>query len=175
MDDQDRDRVLAWDDTLDEATYYELLGVLEIADEAAIRQAFHEFSAAFHPDAHPDVEAPFALALRRVFQRGAEAYRVLAHPELRSEYDMALAKGQLRLGVPSTPPASGTAVKSLDDLCRSASGKLHAREADRLISSGDLAAAKRELMLAMRSEDAPNPELRERLEALDIAMFAMGS
>jgi len=175
MDELDRARVLAWDDTLDEANYYEVLGVLEIADELAIRQAFHEFSAAFHPDAHPEAESELASLLRRVFQRGAEAYRILSHPELRADYDMALAKGQLRLGVPSAPPPSGSVVKSLDDLCRSASGKLHAREADRLISAGNLAAAKRELMLAMRSEDTASLELRERLEALDIAMFAMGN
>lgn len=175
MDEQNRARLLAWDETLDEADYYELLGVLEIADELAIRQAFHEFSAAFHPDAHPEAEPDIASALLRVFQRGAEAYRALSHPERRAEYDMALAKGQLRLGARSAPPPGQSAVKSLDDLCRSASAKLHAREADRWISAGDLVAAKRELLLAMRSEDAPNPELRERLEALDVAMFAMGS
>lgn len=175
MDELDQQRVLDWDETLDAASYYEILGVLEIADEAAIRQAFHAFSLAFHPDVHLDAEPQFAKSLRRVFQRGAEAYRVLSHAQRRADYDLALAKGHVRLGVPSIPPGSATSVRSLDELCRTASGKLHAHKADRFISEGDLASAKRELYLAMRSEEELDPELVERLDALDLALFAMGN
>jgi curved DNA-binding protein CbpA len=175
MDEQDRDRIRAWDETLDVATYYELLGVLDIADEAAIRRAFHEFSSAFHPDAHPDADGETSGCLRRVFQRGAEAYRVLVSDALRADYDLALAKGHMRLGVPSIPPGATSPVRSLDDLCATASGKLHATKAERFICDGDLASAKRELWLALRCEEQPDPELRERIEALDLALFAMGA
>jgi hypothetical protein len=65
-------------------------------------------------------------------------------------------------------------VQTLSSLCRSASARLHAGRADALISSGDLARAKGELMLALRA-DGENPGLRERLDALDLALFAMGS
>lgn len=175
MDESDRQRILDWDETLDSASYYEILGVLEIADESAIRQAFHAFSLAFHPDVHLDADADIAPRLRRVFQRGAEAYRVLCDAQRRADYDLTLAKGHLRLGVPSIPPGStSSGVRSLDELCHSASGKLHAHKADRLISEGDLAGAKRELYLAMRCEEDLEPELRERLDALDLALFAMG-
>jgi curved DNA-binding protein CbpA len=173
MEPQDRERLLAWDDVLDDANYYEILGLLEIADEDAVRKAFRQFSLAFHPDAHPEAEAEIEQRLRRLFQRGAEAYRVLVDPTLRAEYDLALAKGQTRLGVRAAAAATG--VKSLDDLCRSASGKLHAREADRLISTGDLAGAKRRLLQAIRCEVDPDPELDVRLDALDLALFAQGS
>ncbi|HEY8946698.1 MAG TPA: DnaJ domain-containing protein, partial [Polyangiaceae bacterium] len=159
MDPEDHARLLAWDDVLDDANYYELLGVLEIADEDAIRQAFRQFSRAFHPDAHPGAEPEVEARLRRLFQRGAEAYRVLVDAERRAAYDLALAKGQTRLGV-VVPGRTG--VKSLDDLCRSASGKLHAREADKLISNGDLAGAKRRLLQAIRCETNPDPELDVR-------------
>lgn len=174
MDPEDRERLLAWDDVLDDATYYEILGLLEIADEDAVRRAFRQFSRAFHPDAHPGVEPETEVRLKRLFQRGAEAYRVLVHPELRSEYDLALAKGQTRLGV-APAVANTTGVKSLDDLCRSASGKLHAREADRLISTGELSIAKQMLLKAIRCEPDPDPELDARLDALDLALFAQGS
>lgn len=173
MDAEDRARLEAWDDVLDDCTYYEILGVLEIADEEAIRQAFRQFCRAFHPDVHAGVEAPTERVLRRLFQRGAEAYRVLRDPELRSSYDLAVAKGQTRLGVEAPTDASG--VKSLDDLCRSASGKMHAKTADRLISAGDLAGARRALLAAMRSESDPDPALEERLDALDLALFAQGT
>jgi curved DNA-binding protein CbpA len=174
LEERDLQRIQSWDETLDYATYYEILGVLEIADDAAVRKAFHEFSEAFHPDAHPNADPETAARLRRLFQRGAEAYRVLTSERLRADYDLALAKGHVRLGVPSIPPGSDAQARSLDDLCKSASGKLHAQKADRAISVGDLENAKRELWLALRCEDEPDPELRERLSALDLALFAMG-
>jgi DnaJ-class molecular chaperone len=170
------ERVYEWASVLDDSSYYELLGVLEIADDAAVKEAFHEFALSFHPDAHLDYDFHTASVLRQVFQRGAEAYRVLSHPELRPRYDLALAKGQLRLGGTEVPRVAnvGVGAKSLDELCRTASAKRYANRADALISEGDLSGAKRELMLALR-EDGPNPELAERLDALDLALFAMGA
>ena len=117
MDESDRQRILDWDRTLDAASYYEILGVLEIADEASIRQAFHVFSLAFHPDVHLDADPDMAARVRRVFQRGAEAYRVLSHAQQRADYDLTLAKGHVRLGVPSIPPGStSSGVRSTMDL-----------------------------------------------------------
>lgn len=174
--DADIERVHEWAAVLEVSTYYELLGLLEIADDAAVKAAFHEFARAFHPDCHLDFDPQTAAVLRRVFQRGAEAYRVLSNPELRPRYDLALAKGQLRLGDSDMPRVAnvGVGARSLDELCRTASAKRFAARADDLISSGDLASAKRELMLALR-EDGQNQELEERLDALDLALFAMGA
>ena len=172
----DIERVYEWASVLEESSYYELLGLLEIADDAAVKSAFHEFALAFHPDVHLEYDWHTAAVLRQVFQRGAEAYRVLSHPELRPKYDLALAKGQLRLGGSEVPRVAnvGVGAKSLDELCRTASAKRYAVRADQLISQGDLTGAKRELMLAIR-EDGTNPELAERLDALDLALFAMGA
>jgi curved DNA-binding protein CbpA len=176
IDEIEVERVYEWAAVLEESSYYELLGVLEIADDEALKTAFHEFALAFHPDAHLDYDAETAELSRTVFQRGAEAYRVLSHPELRPRYDMALAKGQLRLGGSEIPRLAnvGVGAKSLDELCRTASAKRYASRADQLLSDGDLSAAKRELMLALR-EDGTNPELAERLDAVDLALFAMGA
>jgi len=175
-DDANLERVYEWAEVLDVSTYYELLGLLEIADDASVKAAFHEFALAFHPDVHPNCDADLASVLGQVFQRGAEAYRVLSHPELRPRYDLALAKGQLRLGGSDVPRVAnvGVGAKSLDELCRTAGAKLYAGRADALISQGDLAAAKRELQMALRQE-GENAELSERLDALDLALFAMGA
>ena len=175
-DQADIERVYEWAAVLDASSYYELLGLLEIADDAAVKVAFHEFALAFHPDAHTDYDQQTAEISRQVFQRGAEAYRVLSHPALRPRYDLALAKGQLRLGGSEVPRVAnvGVGAKSLDELCRTASAKRYAGRADQLISEGDLSGAKRELMLALR-EDGENEELAERLDALDLALFAMGN
>lgn len=172
----DIERVYEWAAVLYDSSYYEILSLLEIADDAGVKAAFHEFALAFHPDSHLDYTGDDATVLRRVFQRGAEAYRVLSHPDLRPRYDLALAKGQLRLGGDEVPRVAnvGVGAKSLDELCKTASARRYASRADALISQGDLAGAKRELMLAVR-EDGGNPELAERLDALDLALFAMGA
>ena len=176
MDLQDIERIFEWDALIDDSSYYEVLGLLEIADTGAIRKAFHEFAVAFHPDAFPSADEETADALRRVFQRGAEAYRVLSHPDTRGDYDLALAKGQLRLDTTIAPPplARHSDIRSLDELCRSPGARRLAKRAEELISSGDLTSAKRELQLALR-EDGDNPDLAERLDAIDLALFAMGS
>jgi DnaJ-class molecular chaperone len=172
----DIERLYEWAAMLDASSYYELLGLLEIADDDAVKVAFHEFALAFHPDAHTDYDRQTAEISRQVFQRGAEAYRVLSHPQLRPRYDLALAKGQLRLGGSEVPRVAnvGVGAKSLDELCRTASARRYASRADALISEGDLSGAKRDLLLALR-EDGENQELAERLDALDLALFAMGA
>jgi curved DNA-binding protein CbpA len=176
MDLQDIERIFEWDALIDQSTYYEILGILEIADQAAVRKAFHEFAVAFHPDAFPEADDETADALRRVFQRGAEAYRVLSRPDSRAEYDLLLAKGQLRYDSTIDPPPlqRNSDIRSLDELCRSPGARRYAKRAEALISAGDLPAAKRELQLALR-EDGDNPDLVDRLDALDLALYAMGS
>ena len=66
MDLQDIERIFEWDALLDQSSYYEVLGLLEIADTGAVRKAFHEFAVAFHPDAFPEADEETADALRRV-------------------------------------------------------------------------------------------------------------
>lgn len=165
----DLEHLRAWDDVLDDATYYEILGVLEIADADAIRRAFHDFSLAFHPDAQPTGEEEARALALRIFRRGVEAYRVLSVPEQRAAYDLALAKGEVRLGEgPSTHAEERRpgAARSLDELCRSPGAKLYAKRAEDFITAGDLRAASHELYRALRAEDGDNPELAERIAAL---------
>jgi curved DNA-binding protein CbpA len=176
MDLRDIERIFEWDALIDQSSYYEILGLLEIADGSAIRKAFHEFALTFHPDAFPEADDETAAALRRVFQRGAEAYRVLSRPESRAEYDLALAKGLIRLdgSIAPAPLNRPSDIRSLDELCRSAGARRYAKRAEEAISAGDLRSAKRELQMAIR-EDGDNAELTERLDAVDLALYAMGS
>lgn len=168
----DLERLAAWADVLDEANYYEILGVLHIADAGAIRDAFHEFALAFHPDAQLDLAADERQVVARVFQRGVEAYRVLSADELRVKYDLALAKGLLRLEGESERRATGA--RSLDELCTSAAAKLHAKRAEDFITQGELGRAADELLRALRAEEGPNADLAERLQALN-ALARLGS
>lgn len=162
----------AWNDVLDDATYYEILGVLQIADAAAIRDAFHEFALAFHPDAQLDLEPTARQIVARIFQRGVEAYRVLSSDAERVRYDLALAKGLVRLEGESERRVTGA--RSLDELCRTAAAKLYAKRAEDFITEGSLGRAADELLRALRAEDGPNPDLAERLAALN-ALVRLGS
>ena len=162
--DADLDALPQWEEVLDDASYYEILGVLEIADAEAIQRAFHEFSLGFHPDAHPGVTPDIQARLTRVFQRGVEAYRALSVPETRAAYDLALAKGEVRLHGSATRVETGA--RSLDELCRSPGAKLYAKRAEELIATGELEKATTELYRALRAEEGENPELLERIHAV---------
>jgi hypothetical protein len=71
-------------------------------------------------------------------------------------------------------PADPLGARSLVDVCRSPAAKLHAGRADEHISAGDLTAARKELNEALAQDDYDNAELEERIEALDLAVFAGG-
>jgi curved DNA-binding protein CbpA len=164
--DVDLEHLDAWVDVLDDATYYEILGVLELADTDAIRFAFHEFALAFHPDAQLHLNDAARALVQRVFQRGVEAYRVLSVPELRSAYDLALAKGNLRLEGDESSRID-TGARSLDELCQTAGARYYAKRAEEFITRGELGRAADELLRALRAEEDPNPDLAERLAALN--------
>jgi curved DNA-binding protein CbpA len=168
----DLEHLSAWAQVLDESTYYEILGVLHIADAGAIRDAFHEFALAFHPDAQLELGPEERRLVQHVFQRGVEAYRVLADDAQRAAYDLALAKGMLRLE--GSSERRDTGARSLDELCRSAAAKLHAKRAEDLITRGELGRAADELLRALRAEEGANPELAERLQAVN-ALARLGS
>lgn len=160
------DRVENWLEILDRSTYYELLGILEIADEAAIQRAFHEFSANFHPDSYRGEPQALINAITKIYQRGAEAYGVLRNPALRSRYDLALTQGALRYnpGLTSREPNSPE-TNDLVALARTKAGQLHARQAERALSEGRLADAQvlvRNALLA----DGENKDLAARANEL---------
>jgi curved DNA-binding protein CbpA len=170
------ERLGAWDAELDGSSYYEILGVDERAGEREIQVAYQQFARAFHPDVHVGAHAAQVDILKRVFQRGAEAYRVLKNPDLRVRYDMARGRGHLRLLPSDIPPPfdASAAGRPLHELCRSAGAKLAANKATRLIDSGDLAGAKRELLIALAHDGSANPALTARIDDLEVALYAMG-
>jgi curved DNA-binding protein CbpA len=187
-DANDLERLRDWAEILEDSNYYEILDLLELADDDAIRASFKTFSLAFHPDMHLDSPEEYRHLARRIFQRGAEAYRVLSDPTLRSAYDLALAQGRLRLVEGATsraPPASpgsksgaptsaAPRARTLEDVARTPAAKLSASKAERDITLGDFESARRYLKEALAQDDYENAELEERIEGLDVAIFAKG-
>jgi hypothetical protein len=144
-------------------SYYDILRLAKDAKPKAIKDAFHAFALAYHPDRYADEDPAVAAAAAEVFKRGAEAYRVLSRPPLRARYDEGLAKGRLRFDdkrVESVPPPP--VGKTLEQVAKTQKGKQWALKADRLLSIGKLEDARLALVNALQVEP-DNGELQERL------------
>lgn len=165
-------KVLDWLLVLDSTSYYDLLGILEVADEAAIQRAFHEFSQSFHPDGHRQAGPEIREAVTTIFKRGAEAYRVLKDPRMRAAYDLALAQGALRYSRASGSRDSQGAKSGLEAICSSPGGKLHARQAERALSEGRLEEAK-ELLHKAQTAEGINIALENKFRELFLVAKGM--
>jgi len=89
--------VLALAAALDRRSYYQLLDVTPDASVEAVRAAYAQRVAAYHPDRHArETDPDRKRALVSLQARFNEAYRVLSDPHQRAEYDRVLASGQLR-------------------------------------------------------------------------------
>lgn len=144
--------------------YYQLLRIEPAASPARIKEAFRAFALEFHPDEVEEEDAPELRAKAdAIFRRGAEAYRVLGSPSTRARYDEGLKRGNLRLVEVEARPRPKP--KTLEDIAKTAKGKVHARKADQLLSIGDFDTARAPLTSACH-EEPENEELKERLQAL---------
>jgi len=149
-------------------SHYELLEVGTPFEPSVLQAAFHRFSQRFHPDQHVGADETKRSSVRRIFMRGAEAYRVLKNPKLRRDYDLGLATA-----APAAAAEGRTRPRGLEEICQTAAGRLHARQADSAISEGRLHDAAALLDRALRVEGA-NPELRERLDSVRMLLSLCG-
>ncbi|MFQ5514322.1 MAG: DnaJ domain-containing protein [Myxococcota bacterium] len=91
--------------TLQEMSYYEVLGVTSDASGDEIRAGFFERSKRFHPDRYFRKElGPYRELLGEIYKRVVMAHEVLREAKLRAEYDRKL--GSARLGSGKPRPAS---------------------------------------------------------------------
>ena len=157
--------VWSWLRILDKSSYYDLLGLSETADEAAVQEGFHRFSGSFHPDRHRGADDEIRVGVTRIYRRGAEAYGVLRNPAKRAAYNLALAQGALRLTKNPADSKKGKAGTSLEAVCKTAGGRLHASQAERAIGENNIDKARHLLMKALLAEDR-NEELEARFQAL---------
>jgi len=166
---KDGTTLAAWLTRAETLTYYELLELSQNATTEQVRAAFHHFSQSYHPDSLRDPTPEMRQKARAAFARGAEAYSVLRHPKRRADYDLALAQGRNRLNERASESSNGPekgARRSLEDVCQTGAGRLHARQAARALSDGQLKEAASLLRKAVFAEPK-NVELAERLRSIE--------
>jgi curved DNA-binding protein CbpA len=161
---------LAWAESLQTMSYYEILRVPEDASQGEIQQAFHDLSLRCHPDRFVEEGPEVASAAAAVFKRAAEAYNVLRKPALRKRYDAELQKGQLVLDERAVEPKKQHEQRTLFMIARTPKAKQHAAKADELLAKGKLDEARVQLITA-NQHDPNNDELKERLDILYEALM----
>ncbi len=161
---------LAWAESLETMSYYEILRVPEDASPAEIQQAFHELSLRCHPDRFVEEGPEVARAAAAVFKRAAEAYNVLRKPAFRKRYDAELKKGRLKLDERAVEEKKRYEQRTLFMIARTPSAKKYAAKADEALSRGKLEEARVHLISA-NQHDPDNDELKERLEMLYEALM----
>ncbi|MDP9037320.1 MAG: DnaJ domain-containing protein, partial [Myxococcota bacterium] len=88
LDVEMRRRVLETHRTLDQRDYYALLGVERGVDKKAVKRAYFELAARFHPDRYFRKKlGSYKLLIESIFGRITLAHDTLTHPEKRAEYD----------------------------------------------------------------------------------------
>lgn len=82
---------------LDQKSYYQLLGIERTDDDAAVRTAYYNMVARFHPDLYGDVlDADVRSKLVTLYTRLVEGYRILRDSTKRAAYAKLLDQNRLR-------------------------------------------------------------------------------
>jgi DnaJ-class molecular chaperone len=163
---------LAWAESLETMSYYEILRVGDDASTGEIQQAFHDLSLRCHPDRFVDEGPEVAHAAASVFKRAAEAYNILRKPALRKRYDTELNKGgaQHTFDEHAVEQKKEHEQRTLFMIARTPSAKKAAAKADQFLALGKLDEARVQLITA-NQHDPNNDELKERLDILYEALM----
>jgi curved DNA-binding protein CbpA len=161
---------LAWAESLESMSYYEILRVANDATQGEIQEAFHGLSLRCHPDRFVDEGPDVARAAATVFKRAAEAYNILRKPAFRKRYDAELVKGKLTLDERAVEQKTKHVQRTLFMIATNSRAKQYAAKADELLAKGKLDEARIQLISA-NQHDPGNDELKERLDILYEALM----
>ena len=107
LDSERKHRILDTFARLSTASHYELLGVLRDADKKAIKAAYYDVVALFHPDKYFGKNlGAFKPKLEKIFQRVTEAHDTLTRAASRAEYDSYLSSQEATRAFEEPAPSS---------------------------------------------------------------------
>jgi curved DNA-binding protein CbpA len=100
LDADTRRLVLETHRALEHADHYRLLGLDPAADKKAVKRAYFELAAKFHPDRYFRKKlGSFKLRIEAIFGRLTLAYEALSNADMRAEYDMYLEEQRRARGI----------------------------------------------------------------------------
>ena len=147
-------------DPLEALDYYTLLSVEPSASPDAIRRAFHQFAAKYHPDKFTARGADPTQVERanQIYRRGAEAYKVLTDQRRRKLYDGQLAQGKMRFDALAEAPAEAPMLNRWPIKVKNPMARPFATKAEQAYKACDWGNAKVNLRMAL-SKDTGNPQI----------------
>ena len=149
---------------IDELDYYQLLELPREAPTSAVRKAYHLLCRRFHPDVNRCLEGEALGQLESIAKRVAEAYSVLRDPRRRRAYDSQLHNGGYRIQLVDAE-ARAARQSIAETLGRTPNGRRFFALARSEIEKGDLAAAARNLQMAITFEP-DNSYFKQKLEEI---------
>ena len=161
---------IAWAESLETMSYYDVLRVSQDASAKDIQKSFHDLSLRCHPDRFVEEAPEVGDAAAVVFKKLVEAYNILRRPHLRKRYDEELAKAAGKTAAPKFDEHAAVQKKTFEQrtlymIARNAKAKQFAAKADRFLSNGQLEEARIQIISAYQ-HDPGNEELKERLDIL---------
>jgi curved DNA-binding protein CbpA len=158
-------------DPLEQLDYYTLLQVPRGATVDAVRRAFHQFAAKYHPDRFQGAGAEPEKVERatQIYRRGAEAYRILTDPMRRKQYDAGLDQGRVRFDPAAPPPEQPAEVGKWPIKVKSPIARPFAMKAEQAYKAADWGNAKVNLKLAL-GRDKGNAQIEALLKDVDIKL-----
>ncbi|HEX5657203.1 MAG TPA: DnaJ domain-containing protein [Polyangiales bacterium] len=157
-------------DPLEQLDYYSLLQVDQDATPDAVRRAFHEFAARYHPDKflRSGAEKVHVERAAQIYRRGAEAYKVLTDQRRRRAYDAQLAQGKVRYDANEEPPAPA-ATGAWPIRVKNPMARPFATKAEQAFKARDWGNAKVNLKMAL-SKDTGNVQITALLAEVEQKM-----
>ncbi len=150
---------------MDELDYYQLLGVQLDATSSQIRQAFHESSRSYHPDANRELDADLQSQCAQISKLVTEAYCILRDARRRKAYDSRVAGGEsVRIQLAEARNAHAEQ-STAERRGRTAQGRQYHGKAEAELKRGNLAGAIQHIQMALTFE-ADNTGFKNLLEEL---------
>jgi curved DNA-binding protein CbpA len=136
---------------LDQASYYQLLGVATDASEDQVKSAYYKLAARLHPDLYGDMlDEETRQKLVTLYSRVAEAHKILSDGAKRHQYDVQLKSGKLRFTKEDERPP----VRDPEAQIASASAKKFFKLGRAAVIAGDQKSAILNLKMALSVEPA---------------------
>ncbi len=162
--------VRAMSGLLDELDYYQLLEVPSDAPASAVKKAYYQATRRLHPDHNRHLEGEDGLRLQAIARRVAEAYQVLRDAQRRNAYDAQVAgdAGATRIRLVEAKAKAGQDALEAH-MGKTPNGRRFFNLSRSDIDRGDLAAAQRNLKMAMTFEPS-NAVFKTKLAEIEEAL-----